>query len=177
MPARLHRFAPGRAGWLAWRARPAPRRRRPGSRFLPPPEALWCTDDRCARWAAGNEEGARAADAATRRVSGAQRVAAIDIGTISVRLLVADVRDGRPEQVFRRAEITRLGEGLLAGEPLNAAAKERTAVVVAEFMAEARRLGAERILVAGTSACRDAADGAEFVAGPGGGASAPARSS
>jgi exopolyphosphatase/guanosine-5'-triphosphate,3'-diphosphate pyrophosphatase len=94
-------------------------------------------------------------------------VAAIDIGTISVRLLVADVRDGRPEQVLRRAEITRLGEGLLAGEPLNAAAKERTALVVAELMAEARRLGADRILIAGTSACRDAADGAEFARGLG----------
>jgi exopolyphosphatase / guanosine-5'-triphosphate,3'-diphosphate pyrophosphatase len=136
------------------------------SRFLPPPEALWCTDDRCARWAAGDQTGASHAGSAS-PVAGAQRVAAIDIGTISVRLLVADVRDGRPEQVFRRAEITRLGEGLLAGEPLNGAAKGRTAVVVAEFMAEARRLGAERILVAGTSACRDAADGAEFVRGLG----------
>jgi exopolyphosphatase/guanosine-5'-triphosphate,3'-diphosphate pyrophosphatase len=153
------------AGWLGGEAGVAAEEA--WSRFLPPSEALWCTDDRCARWAAGNEEGARAADAATRRVSGGQRVAAIDIGTISVRLLVADVRDGRPEQVLRRAEITRLGEGLLAGEPLNAAAKERTALVVAELMAEARRLGADRILIAGTSACRDAADGAEFARGLG----------
>jgi exopolyphosphatase/guanosine-5'-triphosphate,3'-diphosphate pyrophosphatase len=117
-------------------------------RFLPPRDALWCSDDRCAKWAVESD---------------APRVAAIDIGTISVRLLVADLREGRPEQVVRHAEITRLGEGLQPGGPLVRAARERTAAVVAGFVEEARALGAGDILLAGTSACRDAADGAEFV--------------
>jgi exopolyphosphatase/guanosine-5'-triphosphate,3'-diphosphate pyrophosphatase len=126
-------------------------------RFLPPRDALWCADDRCARWATdpGSAQG------------GARRVAAIDIGTISVRLLVADIRDGRPEQVFRQAEITRLGEGLRPGGTLSEAAKERTAAVVARFVEKARRLGAGSILLAGTSACREGADGPEFVRGLG----------
>ena len=63
-----------------------------------------------------------------------RRVAAIDIGTISVRLLVADLRAGRPEQVFRQAEITRLGEGSAAWRCLSSpAARERTAAVVAQI--------------------------------------------
>jgi exopolyphosphatase / guanosine-5'-triphosphate,3'-diphosphate pyrophosphatase len=126
-------------------------------RFLPPRETLWCADDRCARWA--TEPGGTD--------SGGQRVAAIDIGTISVRLLVADLRAGRPEQVFRQAEITRLGEGLRPGGPLGPAARERTAAVVARFLEEARRLGAGCIVLAGTSACREATDGPEFVRGLG----------
>ncbi len=129
--------APARAAAEAW------------DRFLPARESLWCTDDRCARWAPADPAPCR--------------VAAVDVGTISVRLLVADVADGRPEQVFREAEITRLGEGLRAGGPLLPAARERTAAAVARFVGDARALGAGRILVAGTSACRDAADGREFI--------------
>ena len=112
-------------------------------RFLPPRAALWCADDRCAKWA--------------------PRVAAIDVGTISVRLLVADVREGRPEPITRLAEITRLGEGLRSGGPLTPAARERTAAAVARFVQEAGRLGAGAVLLAGTSACREATDGAEFI--------------
>ena len=51
-PPRCWPRGPGGSGGEAG----AQRRRRPGSRFLPPPETLWCTDDRCARWAAGTDE-------------------------------------------------------------------------------------------------------------------------
>jgi exopolyphosphatase/guanosine-5'-triphosphate,3'-diphosphate pyrophosphatase len=117
-------------------------------RLLPPRETLWCTDDRCARWTTG---------------CGGVRVAAIDVGTISVRLLVADLQSGRPEQIFREAEVTRLGEGLRPGERLGEVAASRTRAAVARYAQEARRLGAAGILVAGTSATREAADGAEFI--------------
>ena len=130
-----------RAAALAW------------DRFLPPRDALWCKDDRCARWATGC--GGEMADG--------ERVAAIDVGTISVRLLVADLLAGRPEQVFRQAEVTRLGEGLRPGGRLGEAAVMRTRAAVERYAQEARRLGATRIFLAGTSATRDAADGAEFV--------------
>ncbi len=115
-------------------------------RFLPHVEECWCADRTCARWDSGS------------------RVAAIDAGTISVRLLVADVENGRPLTRLRRAEITRLGEGLRPGGLLDAAAQQRTGDVVARFAEEARVAGAESVVLAATSAARDAADGPEFVA-------------
>ena len=114
-------------------------------RLLPPLDAAWCTDRRCAKW-----------DTAERR-------AAIDVGTISVRLLVADLVDGRPAPVARRVEITRLGEGLESGGPLLAAARARTADAVARLVTAARDLGATRIFVAGTSASREADDGVDLI--------------
>lgn len=114
-------------------------------RFLVPVEESWCTDRRCEKW------------------DTIDRWAAIDVGTISVRLLVADVADGRPVPAVRRAEVTRLGEGLEAGAPLVAEAWARTAETVGRFVAAARLLGAKRIFLAGTSASREASDGADFI--------------
>jgi len=115
------------------------------SRFLPPVDDCWCTDRRCSKWQAG------------------ERRAAIDVGTISVRLLVADVIEGHPWTLARRAEITRLGEGLAPGGALGEAARSRTAAVVKGFLAQAVEHGVTRTVVAGTSAAREAADGQEFV--------------
>lgn len=89
--------------------------------------------------------------------------AAIDVGTISVRLLVAEVDGSRIRPLVRRAEITRLGQGLGSGRKLGKAARQRTAEAVRRFVAEARGLGAEEIVLAGTSAAREAADGEEFI--------------
>ncbi len=113
--------------------------------FYPPLEGIWCRDDRCA--------------AATIT----QRRAVVDVGTISVRLLVADVSGDVVETVVRRTEITRMGEGLRPGGRLLPAAAERTAEAVASFVGEARRLDPSGIIVAGTSATREAADGREFL--------------
>jgi exopolyphosphatase/guanosine-5'-triphosphate,3'-diphosphate pyrophosphatase len=115
------------------------------SRFLPPLEEAWCDDRRCAKWITGEKK------------------AVIDVGTISVRLLIADVVDGRPWTLVRKAEVTRLGEGLMAGAPLNEAARERTAEVVGSYAAEARLQGVDRVLLVGTSAAREASDGQEFI--------------
>jgi exopolyphosphatase/guanosine-5'-triphosphate,3'-diphosphate pyrophosphatase len=65
--------------------------------------------------------------------------------------------------LVRLAEITRLGEGLRPGGPLGEQAKERTEAAVSRFVAEARQAGADPIILAATSAARDAADGADFV--------------
>jgi exopolyphosphatase/guanosine-5'-triphosphate,3'-diphosphate pyrophosphatase len=94
-------------------------------------------------------------------------VAAIDCGTNSVRLLVADLPDsgtGAITDLTRRMEIVRLGSGVdrtgrLAGEAI-----ERTRVVLAGYAAEIRRLGAERLRMVATSAARDAANAEEFSA-------------
>ena len=89
------------------------------------------------------------------------RRAAIDIGTNSVRLLVADVGDAGPSRptvrpVDRRLTITRLGEGLHAGGLLTPDAAARTSVVVEEYVARARDLDAAEPVVAATYAVRAA---------------------
>jgi len=91
------------------------------------------------------------------------RVAAVDTGTNSTRLLVADVDGDHVETVVRRATVTRLGEGVDANRRLAPAAVERTQVVLADYAAEIEALGAERTLAVGTSALRDAADGRGFL--------------
>ena len=93
------------------------------------------------------------------------RLAAIDIGTNSVKLLVADADDaGALSIVTEAAEVTRLGAGVDKTGQLNADAVSRTLDTVTRFAAEARAQGAARVLAAGTSALRDAANGAEFLA-------------
>ena len=93
------------------------------------------------------------------------RLAAIDIGTNSTKMTVADVSaDGTLTVVAEDSDVTRLGEGVDADKRLNDSAMSRTLDAIARFAEEARRQGAEVVLGAGTSALRDAANGAEFIA-------------
>jgi exopolyphosphatase/guanosine-5'-triphosphate,3'-diphosphate pyrophosphatase len=93
------------------------------------------------------------------------RVAAIDCGTNSIRLLVADVPpEGAHTDLLRRMEVVRLGQGVDATGRLAPEAIERTRVVLAEYAAQARELGAERVRMVATSASRDAANRADFEA-------------
>ncbi len=93
------------------------------------------------------------------------RYATIDVGTNSVLLLVADRQpDGRFRAVQERAEITRLGRGVDKSRRLSPEGMEATLQVLSDFASEARTLGAEAIAVTATSAARDAANGAEFLA-------------
>lgn len=91
-----------------------------------------------------------------------ERLAAIDVGTNTVLLLVAERRGDLLAPVLERAEITRLGRGVDATGRLDAAAIRETVAVLAGFAREARALGAARIACVATSAARDAANGAEF---------------
>jgi len=94
------------------------------------------------------------------------RLATIDLGTNTVRLLVAEVAGaGRWRVVDTDQRVTRLGEGLAASGRLGEAPAARTAAVVAEYAARARRAGAERVTIVATSAVREAANGREFAAG------------
>jgi len=92
------------------------------------------------------------------------RVAAIDCGTNSIRLLVADVADGRLTEVSRRMEIVRLGEGVDRTGHLAPGAIERTRETLAGYTAELREAGAERVRMVATSASRDAANADDFRA-------------
>jgi len=91
------------------------------------------------------------------------RVAAVDLGTNSTRLLVADVEDGRLDEVARRLKITRLGEGVDERKRLLPAPIARVRNVLTDFRREAERLGAERTLAVATSAVRDAENGEAFL--------------
>jgi exopolyphosphatase / guanosine-5'-triphosphate,3'-diphosphate pyrophosphatase len=90
------------------------------------------------------------------------RVAAIDCGTNSVRLLVADIDDGVPTDVVRRMEIVRLGRGVDRTGRLAPESIEATRVALAEYAAQIRGLGASRTRMVATSATRDAANADEF---------------
>ncbi len=92
-----------------------------------------------------------------------KRVGAIDLGTNSTRLLVADVEGGRVEEVGRGLRITRLGEGVDERRRLLPAPVARVRNVLADFRRELDRLGAERTLAVATSAVRDAENGEAFL--------------
>ena len=91
------------------------------------------------------------------------RVAAVDQGTNTTRLLVADVEDGELEEVSKRVEITRLGEGVDARRRLLPVPITRVRNVLTGYRREAEQLGAERILLVATSAVRDAENGEAFL--------------
>lgn len=94
-----------------------------------------------------------------------RRVAGIDCGTNSIRLLIADVDgQGRLHDVLRRMEVVRLGEGVDVTGRLSEAALERTRAALAEYTAQIREHGAEAVRMVATSASRDAANAGEFSA-------------
>ena len=92
------------------------------------------------------------------------RLAAIDIGTNSTKMTVADVSaDGLLSVVSEDSDVTRLGEGVDQARRLGDVPMARTLEAVVRFAEAARQLGAETVLAAGTSALRDAVNGADFL--------------
>ncbi len=91
------------------------------------------------------------------------RVGAVDLGTNSTRLLVADVEDGHVTEVVRRLAITRLGEGVDENRALLPAPIARVHDVLDGYAREAGELGTERVLAVATSAVRDASNGRAFL--------------
>ena len=91
------------------------------------------------------------------------RVAAVDLGTNSTRLLVADVENGDVEELDRRLEITRLGEGVDARRQLLPEAVARVRNVLVDYRRIAEEHGVEQTLAFATSAVRDAENGEAFL--------------
>jgi exopolyphosphatase/guanosine-5'-triphosphate,3'-diphosphate pyrophosphatase len=91
------------------------------------------------------------------------RVAALDLGTNTTRLLVADVDDGRIEEIAVRARITGLGEGVDARRKLLPLPIARVRNALTDYRRELESLGAERVLAVATSAVRDADNGEAFL--------------
>src|SRR4051812_49800671 len=91
------------------------------------------------------------------------RVAAIDCGTNSIRLLIADVPpEGPHTDLLRRMEVVRLGQGVDATGRLAPEAIERPGKVLAEYAAQAQDQGVTGVRMAATSATRDAANRQDF---------------
>ena len=92
------------------------------------------------------------------------RVAAIDCGTNSVRLLVADASSHGLAEVVRTMEIVRLGEGVDRTGRLAPAAIERTRKALEGYAATIAETGAEKVRMVATSASRDASNAEDFRA-------------
>lgn len=91
------------------------------------------------------------------------RRAAIDIGTVTTRLLVADTDGWRVDEVLRRCVVTHLGEGLHASGMLAEAAIVRVADAVAGFVLDIAETRADSVVAVATSAARDAGNGRAFL--------------
>ena len=91
------------------------------------------------------------------------RVAAVDLGTNTTRLLVADVAGDRVDEIHRESRITRLGEGVDARRRLLPLPITRVRNVLTDYRRTLESLGAERALAVATSAVRDAENGEAFL--------------
>jgi exopolyphosphatase/guanosine-5'-triphosphate,3'-diphosphate pyrophosphatase len=96
-------------------------------------------------------------------VTASRRVAALDIGTNTCLLLVAEGAPEAPVAVVERATITRLGKGVDRSGRLAEDAIDRTTRALESYAEEIRRAGATSVDAVCTSAARDAANGAEFL--------------
>ncbi len=96
---------------------------------------------------------------------GKMRVGAIDCGTNSLRLLVADIEGNSFREVQREMRVVRLGEGIDRTKNFSEAALTRTFAGIDEFASFLRRKGVESLRFCATSASRDAQNRALFVEG------------
>jgi exopolyphosphatase/guanosine-5'-triphosphate,3'-diphosphate pyrophosphatase len=94
----------------------------------------------------------------------AHRVAIVDIGTNSARLLIADVCDGQVREIERRSQVTRLGRGVDLSGQLSSEAIEAACEAIADYVALYREAGVETVDAIATSAVRDASNGSAFIA-------------
>jgi exopolyphosphatase/guanosine-5'-triphosphate,3'-diphosphate pyrophosphatase len=93
------------------------------------------------------------------------RVAAIDCGTNSIRLLIADITDGKFREIIREMEIVRLGQGVDKTKSFHPDAISRTLAATEKFASLIKSKGVEKIRFCATSATRDASNRNLFIDG------------
>ena len=93
------------------------------------------------------------------------RVAAIDCGTNSIRLLIADITNGNFKEVLRTMEIVRLGQGVDQNKAFHPDAIDRTLAAVEKFAGLIKSKGVEKVRFCATSATRDASNRELFTDG------------
>ena len=95
-----------------------------------------------------------------------ERVAAIDCGTNSIRILIAEARPGGGyAELDRRLHLTRLGQGVDAAGEFHPDALARTLAAVDDYAAQLADLGVDRVRFVATSAARDARNREAFFSG------------
>jgi exopolyphosphatase/guanosine-5'-triphosphate,3'-diphosphate pyrophosphatase len=94
----------------------------------------------------------------------AMRVAVVDIGTNSTRLLIADVEGTGVYEVERRTTVTNMGRGVDHTGMICSDAIEDVCEVIADYKSQYEEMGAERVMAIATSAARDAVNGEAFIA-------------
>jgi exopolyphosphatase/guanosine-5'-triphosphate,3'-diphosphate pyrophosphatase len=103
-----------------------------------------------------------APEASPSEAQGKHRVAVVDLGSNTTRLLIADVRDGEVSELDRRTEITALGRGVDQSGRLDEEAMRGVLEAVEGYRAAIDDAGVERTVAVATSAVRDAANGDEL---------------
>jgi exopolyphosphatase/guanosine-5'-triphosphate,3'-diphosphate pyrophosphatase len=93
----------------------------------------------------------------------ATTIAALDVGSNTVLMLVADLSGGKVRPLAELMRITRLGRGVDRTGMLDPGAAALTLEAIAEFVEKARALGARSILTAATAALRDARNGPDLI--------------
>lgn len=93
------------------------------------------------------------------------RVAAIDCGTNSIRLLIADITGDHFREIYRTMEVVRLGQGVDLNKAFHPEAIERTLKALTQFADDITRRGVEKIRFCATSATRDAENRDLFIHG------------
>ncbi len=91
------------------------------------------------------------------------RVAAIDIGSYSVRLTIAEIEEGKIEIVLEKGRITSLGSGVKEERRLREDRIEETLKVLEEYREDIDRLGVDKVLAVATEAIRKASNSEEFL--------------
>src|SRR3954451_9114299 len=94
----------------------------------------------------------------------ALRVAVVDIGTNSTRLLIADAGNPGVYEVERRTAVTNMGRGVDHTSMICSDAVDDVCSVIADYKSRYEEMGAERIMAIATSAVRDAVNGDAFIA-------------
>jgi exopolyphosphatase / guanosine-5'-triphosphate,3'-diphosphate pyrophosphatase len=92
------------------------------------------------------------------------RVAVVDIGTNSTRLLIGDVEGSGVVEVERRTTVTNMGRGVDHSGTICTDAVDDVCTVIADYKSRYEEMGAERVMAIATSAVRDALNGEAFIA-------------